>query len=184
MSNMDSLEILSEYYDPKSKLFDILVEHGSRVAAKAIDAAKRVPHLNPDPDFIREASMLHDIGICFTRTSSLGCEGKHPYICHGYLGRELLDNKGFKRHALVCERHLGVGLTAEDIMQQGLPLPVRDMVPVSIEELIISYADKFYSKSNGSAEGEKSVEAVKRELLKFGPEKVERFEIWHKLLGR
>ena len=179
---IDSIEILSEYYDSESKLFDILVEHGRRVAAKAIDAAKRVPHLNPDLDFIREASMLHDIGICFTRTSSLECEGKHPYICHGYLGRELLDSKGFKRHALVCERHLGVGLTAEDIMQQGLPLPVRDMVPVSIEELIISYADKFYSKSNGSAEGEKSVEAVKRELLKFGSEKAERFEKWHRLL--
>ncbi len=26
------------------------------------------------------------------------------------------------------------------------------------------------------------VETVKKELLKFGPEKVERFEIWHRLL--
>ena len=180
---MDPLEILSEYCDPESKLFDILAEHGRRVAAKAIDAAKRVPNLTPDLDFIREASMLHDIGIIFTSTESLGCQGRQPYICHGYLGRELLDSKGLKRHALVCERHLGVGLTAEDIMQQGLPLPVRDMVPVSIEEQIISYADKFHSKSNGSAQGEKSVEAVKRELLKFGPEKVERFELWHRLFG-
>ena len=180
---MDPIEILSEHYEPESKIFHIMVEHGRRVCTKAIKAAKCVPHLNPDIDFIREASMLHDIGIFLTSASDIGCEGDQPYICHGYLGRELLDGKGFKRHALVCERHLGVGLTAEDIMQQGLPLPVRDMVPVSIEELIISYADKFYSKSNGSAEGEKSVEAVKRELLKFGPEKVERFEIWHRLLG-
>ena len=183
MLNIDVIEILGEYCDPESKLFDVLAQHGRRVAAKAIHAAKRVPHLSPDLDFIREASMLHDIGIIFTRAASLGCQGKHPYVCHGYLGRELLDGRGLKRHALVCERHLGVGLTAEDILQQGLPLPVRDMVPVSIEERIIAYADKFYSKTNGSEEGEKSVEAVKRGLLKFGPEKVQRFESWHRLLG-
>ncbi|HIJ56776.1 MAG TPA: phosphohydrolase [Deltaproteobacteria bacterium] len=179
---MDPLEILSKYYDPESTLFDVLLEHGRRVAGKAIDAAKRVTHLKPDLEFIQEASMLHDIGIFLTRTSSLGCEGDYPYVCHGYLGRELLEKRGFGRHALVCERHLGVGLTAEDIEKESLPLPVRDMVPVSIEELIISYADKFYSKSNGSAEGEKSVEAIKSGLLKFGQEKVERFVIWHRFL--
>lgn len=179
---MDPLEILSKYYDPESTLFDVLLEHGRQVAGKAIDAAKRVTHLKPDLEFIQEASMLHDIGIFLTRTSSLGCEGDYPYVCHGYLGRELLEKRGFGRHALVCERHLGVGLTAEDIEKESLPLPVRDMVPVSIEELIISYADKFYSKSNGSAEGEKSVEAIKSGLLKFGQEKVERFVIWHRFL--
>ena len=181
---MDPIEILSEYYEPDSKLFDLLVAHGRQVAAKAVDAAERVPHLNPDLEFLQEASMLHDIGIFLTRASSLGCAGDHPYICHGYLGRELIEAIGFERHALVCERHLGVGITAEEIKIENLPLPVRDMVPVSIEELIISYADKFYSKTNGSANREKSVEVVKKELSKFSPERAERFEIWHRLLGR
>ena len=160
-----------------------MVEHGRRVGAKAIEAAKCVPHLNPDLDFIREASMLHDIGVFLTRASDLGCEGDLPYICHGYLGRELLEKRGFPRHALVCERHIGVGITAEEIRQERLPLPVRDMVPVTIEELIISYADKFHSKSNGSIEREKSVEAVRIELLRFGPEKAERFDIWQRLFA-
>ena len=180
---MDPLEIISEFCDRESKPFNILMAHGRRVGEKAIAAAKRVPHLDPDLDFIWEASMLHDIGICLTRTQSLGCEGKYPYICHGYLGRHLLESKGYERHGLVCERHLGAGLTAEDIKQQGLPLPIRDMLPVSIEEVVVCYADKFYSKSNGSMEAEKSIATVKKELLNFGPDKIERFEKWHRLFA-
>ena len=53
----------------------------------------------------------------------------------------------------------------------------------SIEELIISYADKFYSKSNGSEESEKSAATIKKEIMKFGSDKIERFEIWHTFLG-
>ena len=129
---MNPLEIIAEFYEPGSEPFQILVKHGQQVANKAIDVAKRVPHLKPNLKFINEAAMLHDVGIFETNTPELGCSGKHPYVCHGYLGRKILAKKGLPQHALVCERHVGIGITAEEIKLNNLPLPQRDMVPIAI----------------------------------------------------
>ena len=175
---MNPVDIINRYYDKDSKAYAILVSHGEKVAAKALDIAGRVPHLEPDTEFIEEAALLHDIGMFLTRSPSLACHGEHPYVSHGYLGRELLEKEGLKRHALVCERHVGVGITREDILQQNLPLPDRDMQPVSIEEKIICYADKFFSKNGGIGGGEKSVDQILATLELYGRDKVARFKKW------
>ena len=180
---MNPLEIIAEFYEPGSESFQILVKHGEQVANKAIDVAKRVPHLKPNLDFLNEAAMLHDVGIYETNTTELGCSGKHPYVCHGYLGREILEKKGLSQHALVCERHVGIGITAEEIKLNNLPLPQRDMVPISIEEQIICFADKFFSKNGEMDSCEKTVEDILNTLRRYGPEKVIRFQSWMRLFG-
>ena len=43
---------------------------------------------------------------------------------------KMLDSEGLPQHALVCERHIGVGLTMEDIRLQKLPLPFKGRVGV------------------------------------------------------
>jgi uncharacterized protein len=175
---LDPMSILTEYYDPGSLAYRLLVVHGKLVGDFALEAAKAVSHLDPDLDFIRKAAMLHDIGIFHTHAPKLGCSGDRPYICHGFLGRELLEEKGLTRLALVCERHIGVGISAQDIRANHLPLPERDMVPVSLEEQIISYADKFFSKTGPSGSHPKSISDIKASLLPFGAEKVAQFERW------
>lgn len=100
--------------------------------------------------------MLHDIGIFRTDTDGIHCFGTYPYICHGYLGSELVAAEGFPKHALVCERHTGAGLSLQSILEQNLPVPHREMVPLSLEEQIICFADKFFSKTK--LDREKSVE--------------------------
>jgi len=175
---LDPIDILTEYYDPGSLAYRLLIAHGKQVGDFALAAAKQVSHLKPDLDFIRKAAMLHDIGIFLTHAPKLGCNGDRPYICHGFLGRELLDEKGLTRLALVCERHVGVGITAEDIRAHHLPLPARDMVPVSLEEQIICYADKFFSKIGPSDSHPKSISDIKADLLPFGAEKVVQFKRW------
>ncbi|MDY6790366.1 MAG: HD domain-containing protein [Thermodesulfobacteriota bacterium] len=175
---MDPIEIISKYYTPGSKLFDIMVNHGRQVAKKALDAADKVPHLKCDRDFIKEAAMLHDIGVFLTAWPKKGCFGKHPYVCHGYLGRELLEKNRLPKHALVCERHVGLGITKEEIISHHLPLPQRDMCPVSIEEQIICYADKFFSKNGQLKATEKPVEKILKRLEKYGRDKVLRFQSW------
>ncbi|UCF93326.1 MAG: phosphohydrolase [Desulfobacterales bacterium] len=181
---MNPIDIIAKFYNKDTKAFRILVEHGRQVAVKALEAAKQVPGLNPDLGFIERAAMLHDIGIFQTAAPELGCHGPHPYICHGVLGRALLEKIGLPDDALVCERHVGVGLSAGDIRREGLPLPERDMLPVSVEEQIICYADKFFSK-NGDADGrEKTVEKITRSLEPYGPDKVQRFRAWVELFGR
>jgi len=177
---MDPIEILEQYYDSNSRAFTILIEHGTQVADKAREAAKNVSELNPDLEFIETAAMLHDIGIFLTHTPQFGCFGKHPYICHGILGSELLKEKGHSELALVCERHVGVGISIEDIQRQNLALPNRDMIPISIEEQIICYADKFFSKNGNARPTEKSIAEIVDNLSRYGPDKIARFESWVK----
>lgn len=177
---MEPLKIIQKYYQIDSKSYQFLVEHGKAVAKKAIEIAKNVPHFNSDLKFIEEASMLHDIGIFLTNASEIGCFGEKPYICHGYLGREILEKEGFPKHALVCERHVGVGISIKDIEKQKLPIPKREMTPISIEEQIICFADKFFSKTEEFLFKEKSFDKIRKELSKFGNNKVKIFDEWNK----
>jgi uncharacterized protein len=178
---MNPAEIIYRFYTPDSPLARTLIRHSQQVRDKALEAAARVAHLQPNLPFIAEAAMLHDIGIYQTASARLGCRGNRPYICHGVIGRRLLEQCGLHAHGLVCERHVGVGLIRKEIEEQGLPLPHRDMVPVSIEEVIICYADKFYSKTNGGREH--PLEQVLAELHGFGPDKADRFMKWHQLFS-
>ena len=166
-------EIIKKYYRKNEKARRILVEHSEKVKEKAIEIAEKNRELEPDFKFIEEASMLHDIGIFLTYAPSLHCHGKFPYIVHGYLGREILEKEGLKKHALVCERHVGTGISKEEIEKKNLPLPKRDMLPISVEEKIICLADKFYSKMQSK---EKSIGEIRKGLLKFGKDKVKRFD--------
>jgi uncharacterized protein len=183
--NMNPIDILAEYYDRRSKTFNILVDHGKQVAEKALMTAGQVSHLKPDLKLIENAAMLHDIGIMETDSPGLGCRGKHPYICHGILGREMLEKIGMSEYGLICERHVGVGISAEDVSRFNLPLPARDMLPVTIEEQIICYADKFFSKNgNGRKAEEKTVSRIVSDLKRYGPDKVKRFQSWVEMFDK
>lgn len=173
---MNPIDIIKKYYEESSSLYNILINHSSDVTKKALDIAKKHPELNIDMHFVREAGMLHDIGIFMTNAHSIDCYGKYPYIAHGYLGSELLQKEGLSKHALVCERHTGAGLTLDEIIEQKLPLPHRDMMPVSIEEKVICFADCFFSKTHLGEE--KSIETIKNKLAKFGERSVLQFTEW------
>jgi uncharacterized protein len=179
---MDPLDIIQIYYPKEGRAFEILVRHGRLVAQKALQVAEKMDPL-PDLEFIAEAALLHDIGICLTHTPSLDCTGKYSYLCHGYLGRKLLEKHNLARHALVCERHVGVGLCAEEIQRLRLPLPVRDMLPVSVEEQIICYADKFFSKIGNHADTPKKLAEIMDSLRPYGQDKLSRFEALHTRFG-
>jgi uncharacterized protein len=179
---MDPITILEKYYDPGSKLYETLLLHGRLVSQKAIQIARSVFHLNPNQEFLHAAAMLHDIGIRECRAPSIGCHGPHPYVCHGVLGRAILEQEGWISLAMVCERHVAVGLSAGEIQGRRLPLPVRDMLPITLEEKIICYADKFFSK-DGSAEQEKSVSEIESGLAPYGTEQVLRFQELHRFFS-
>jgi len=181
--DMDPVRIFKKYYTPESKAYYLLVTHSKMVTEKALRIAKRVQHLNPGLKFIEEAAMLHDIGIFLTNEPKLGCYGERPYICHGYLGREIIEREGLPQHALVCERHIGVGISLRDIEERNLPLPKRDMVPVSIEEEIICFADKFFSKNSDHLLKAKPIEKIREYISRFGEDKLKRFDEWVKLFG-
>ena len=178
---MDYQAIIDKYYPEENELRRILMIHSRSVADKALAIAEAHPELHIDKQFVEEAAMLHDIGIFRTNAPSIQCFGTEPYICHGTIGAQLMREEGFPQHALVCERHTGSGLSLLEIERQNLPVPHHDMLPLSLEEKLICYADKFFSKTH--LEREKTVEQARNSLLKFGEEGIARFDTWIQLFS-
>lgn len=180
---MNPLNIIQTYYTPGSEIYHILVDHSRSVADKALAIAHEHPEMQLDLSFIEEAAMLHDIGIFLCNAPEIACHGEHPYICHGYLGADLMRKEGYPKHALVCERHTGTGLSLPIILERNLPIPHRDMQPISMEEQLICFSDKFFSKTK--LDKEKPIEKVRQGLEKYGEVGLLRFDGWCKLfLGK
>ena len=172
--------MIDKYYFGQEELKALLLHHSRQVADKALTVCVAHPEWNADTQFVEEAAMLHDIGIIRCNAPSIHCHGAEPYICHGRIGADLLREEGFARHARVAERPTGSGLTREQIIAQGLPLPAEDFVPETIEEKVICYADKFFSKSH--PERIATPEHIRKTMLKFGNGSLERWEQLEKLM--
>ncbi len=166
--------IIDRYYKDNDELKDILLRHSKAVADKALAIADAHPELQLDRQFLLEAAMVHDIGIIKTNAPDIKCFGTEPYIRHGLLGAEIMRAEGFPLHARVCERHTGAGLSLKEIEEQALPLPHIDLLPETLEEKVICYADKFFSKTK--LDREKTLEQAERSVAKHGGEGLQRFK--------
>lgn len=178
---MNISEIFSKFYKDNPELLATVTTHSECVARKALACIKK-NRIEADLQFVEEAALLHDIGVVKCNAPSIFCYGDKPYICHGIEGRAMLEGLGLHRHALVCERHTGSGLTVGDIESQHLPLPLRDMCPITIEEKAVCYADKFFSKS-GNLTQEKTLEKVIQQMQAFGDDSLQRFLRLHEIFG-
>ncbi len=176
---MSPIKLLDKYYKDNPKLYQVLLDHSRSVTRKALTIAAKHPELKLDCRFLAEASMLHDIGVFLTDAPGIYCYGKEPYIRHGILGAELLREEGYPRHARVCERHTGAGISLEDIRRGNLPLPYRSFLPETMEEKVICFADKFFSKSKLTKE--KTVDQARRSIVARSALGAERFDKWCKL---
>ena len=186
---MNPYDIISHFYPEDTPLRRLLILHSEKVRDKALallEAARRKEKTDAwktvDDQLVIDGSLLHDIGIGRTHAPGILCEGTEPYICHGVIGAQMLrgmdvaDRARMEQIARICERHTGSGLTVHDIESQQLPIiPVRDLLPETIEEKLVCLADKFYSKS-GDPSQEKSLERVRRSMMKFGADSMERFD--------
>jgi uncharacterized protein len=179
---MNPVNLLSGYYSGQAEAFRILKEHSEDVARKALHIARSHPGMDLDLTFIEEAAMLHDIGIFLCHAPDICCYGTFDYICHGYLGAGIVRSEGYPRHALVCERHTGAGISLDEIVARNLPLPRREMIPLSPEEQLICFADKFFSKTHPGQE--KSIDKIMSGLSKYGNEACLRFAGWCELFLR
>jgi len=173
---MDYERLIDKYYPDDNDLHRLLLKHSRQVADRCLLIAKRHPELRADEEFLEEAAMLHDIGIRWCHAPSIFCYGEEHYIRHGLIGGKLLREEGFERHARVCERHTGTGITREQIIAQQLPLPPSDYTPQMLEEQMVCYADKFYSKSR--PDRILTVDQAAQSLEKFGHEGVMKFLNW------
>ena len=197
---MIDYQAIIDYYYPEGEnpqLREILMRHSRAVAEKAVKIVDAHPELGADRDFVYAAAMLHDIGIVKCDAPGIHCYGTEPYLKHGVIGASLIEAypqplpegngvgkanneplnnnsssaPGFSslqggdrgRLSRVCARHTGTGLPG--------------LEPETVEEKIICYADKFFSKTK--LDREKTFEEARQSLMKFGEEGVKKFEKWH-----
>lgn len=198
---MNSVEILHHFIDPNEALYQVVYLHSRAVADFALRLADRHPQWPIDRSLLEDAALLHDVGVVRVDAPSIHCFGSEPYIRHGVLGaamlRELasdvaahleddaaarLDGDAtrlvsrLEACARVCERHTGTGLTIRAIEEGGLPLPKQDLSPQTLEEELICFADKFFSKTH--LDQERTPQQARAKLEKFGRESLDRFDNW------
>lgn len=162
---MNPLDIIYKYYPEDNELRRLLIRHSRDVADKALRIVDTHPELHLDRDFVEAGALLHDIGIYQTDAPGIHCHGIRPYLEHGRIGGEIMRKEGYEALARVCERHTGTGLPG--------------LEPETMEEIVICYADKFYSKSH--PERVRTVEQTAQSLRKFGEEGVKKFLNWSKM---
>lgn len=170
-----------KYYGDNPNLRRIVTLHSEQVAKKALKIAHE-KNLPLDSKDIYIAALLHDIGVVKCNAQDIHAHGTHPYLQHGIEGKKILERHGLYKYANICETHVGAGITSSEIRQNNLPLPEKDMLPKTLLEKLICYADKFYSKSHDLTK-EKSLEEVMNQIKKYGEGSFKRFMEMHALFN-
>ena len=78
----------------------------------------------------------------------------------------------------MAERHTGAGISLDTIVQHNLPLPRRNLVPVTLTEKIICCADKFFSKTGPARHQPRTVTQILEDLTAIDPAHAHRFSRW------
>ncbi|MEV7806754.1 HD domain-containing protein [Microbispora sp. NPDC088329] len=141
------IRALHARHAPTEEAFALVHTHCEIVCAIALRLA-RSAGLDVDVELVRAGSLLHDVGV-YRLYDDRGRLDHAGYVRHGILGHELLRAEGLPESlGRFCSHHTGVGITREDVVRQGLPLPPGDYLAESAEEKLVMFADKFHSKTD------------------------------------
>lgn len=175
--------VIEKYYPVGTVRQSIYIQHVQAVADACALVIAHNDNISVDYQLTIDGAFIHDIGICMTNAPDLDCYGASPYIHHGVLGRDILIKEGLGKYAPFCERHVGVGLSKEFAADHDFPYPCSDMFPVTVEEIIVCFADKFFSKSIQNLSKPKPLEKIIEGIRKFGQHDLDVFLAWCKRFG-
>ncbi|QDI67915.1 phosphohydrolase [Streptomyces calvus] len=168
----EEIRALHEKYAPTAEAFALVHTHCEivwSIAEQLISASR----LDIDAELVRAGCLLHDIGV-YRLYGDDGRLDHGNYVRHGLLGHEILEREGFPEPLRrFCSHHTGVGITRQDVLAQGLPLPPADYLAATDEERLVMYADKFHTKSRPSVF--LSPDEYAAHVRRFGEEKVTAF---------
>lgn len=123
-SKEECIKILEKYKTPTQVIQHCLVV--TRIAENFCDQISDVKR-----DLVTAGSMLHDIGRSITHSISHAVKGVQ------ILKRENLD----PRILAIVKNHIGTGINKEEALKLGLPS--EDYIPLTKEEIIVSYSDNL-----------------------------------------
>lgn len=164
--------------------FDITWTHSQiirEIALQFIAKLENTYGIAVDKQLVEAGALLHDIGVYTCFDEELYTNKDAPaYIRHGIEGGDILRQEGFaEKYIRFAEIHTGTGITKEDIERENLPLPHKDYIPITLEEEILTYADKFHTKYPAFC----TFEEQKKTLEKFDPIKGVKMELFKKKFG-
>ena len=166
MDEEDAIKLLKKY-SSSERAFNAVVLHVKAVQKLALEFAEDT---DTNKEFIKIASLLHDIGR-FNAPP-----GSNVSLHHGIKGSSILRKEGLYEFALIAERHLGAGISKEDIRKQKIDLPMKDYLPKTKEEKIITCADNLiFGHKRGDID-----RAYTRFLKELGKEYAERVKKLYK----
>jgi len=157
-SREQAIEFLHENHCPAN-----VVKHCEAVAELAIEIAEacRAKGLNVDLRLVEIGALLHDVGRSKTHT-----------VNHAIVGADLVKSAGLPESVvLIIERHVGGGITAREA--EALGWPKGDYMPKTLEEKIVSYADKLIGNSK-RVPIEMTIEQLRKEQKNDAAERVRR----------
>jgi uncharacterized protein len=130
-----------------------VIRHVEAVSALAVEIAEacRKKGYDVDVHLVEIGGFLHDIGRAKTHS-----------VHHAVLGADIARSLGLPEPVIsIIKRHVGGGITAREARKLGWP---RDIyVPLTLEEKIVSYADKLIEGSR-RVPIEVTIEELSREV--------------------
>ena len=113
-----------------------VINHCLAVTELALETASSLKERGFEIDFelVEIGALLHDVGRSKTHT-----------VHHAVVGAEIAKSAGLPDPVVsIIKRHVGGGITASEAEKFGWPKDVY--VPVTLEEKVVSYADKLIEK--------------------------------------
>jgi uncharacterized protein len=179
--SIKEIEALHKKYAPSDMVFDIVFTH-CQIVRDIAEQLIAKNNLDVDIDLVRTGCMLHDIGVYPLFDAENHKREGRPYLTHGVEGEAILKAEGLPQEIWhIASHHTGVGLTAADIANEHLPLPIQDYLAETDEEELIMYADKFHSKTTPPYFN--SFQWYKQDIAQFGEAKVRKFEAMAEKFG-
>jgi uncharacterized protein len=149
-----------------NKCSEKVVRHCLAVANLALEIGHALTDkgFNLDLQLIEIGAVLHDIGRAKTHS-----------VHHALAGSEIAKESELPGAVVsIIKRHIGGGITAKEVEELGWPND-ENYVPVTLEEKVVSYADKLIQGSKRV-----SISIVIEELkMELKPEAAERVRRLH-----
>jgi uncharacterized protein len=151
-----------------------VLRHCQAVATVAVRIAQEISTqgYDVDIDLVQAGALLHDIG-----------RGTTHSVDHGVAGVIIAQSFGVAPSLIrIIKCHIGSGITSKEARR--LELPVKDYLPKSLEEKIVTYADKLIEGAH-EVGYEEAFHKFQQELGGFlGSAAIERFQLLHTELSR
>ena len=131
-SREQTIELLQKNKCPKT-----VIVHCKAVADLSVEIASELINkkFKVNLQLVESGALLHDIG-----------RSKSHKVDHGLVGAKIVESEGLpKEVANIVKRHVGGGISSEEATRFGWPKD--DYMPQTIEEKVVSYADKRIDKN-------------------------------------